>query len=226
MSDPTRVIVVDDHKMFLDALEMVLEGEPDIAMLGAFRNAEDALHACSLSCPDVVLMDVDLPGMGGIEATTRIKESCPDAQIIVITAFQQRSVLTEAIEAGAAGFVPKAHAADELIAVIRKVAAGDVVVPGDLPRTLAELDEARGERQDERARLSQLTSREFEILGALTEGKSTAAMAKDLYISPQTVQSHMKSILWKLAVHSKLEAALLAVRHNLSRVPRRSGERW
>lgn len=211
-----KLMLVDDHQMFVDALDLLLTGEGEVEVVGRFRMAEDAVAACEESCPDVVLMDMDLPGMDGVEGTRRIKQLCPEAQIVIITAFQQREIIVRAIEAGATGYVPKTHAADELSSIIRRAAAGEVVLPaGDLGAVLESLEKVRQERTEAQRRLAMLTSREREVLFELTKGKSTAEIARTLFISPQTVQSHVKSILMKMGVRSKLEAVLEAVRYGV-----------
>jgi DNA-binding NarL/FixJ family response regulator len=220
MSDPIKVFVVEDHRMFADAIELLLATMDGIASMGSVTTAEEALERCRAACPDVVLMDIDLPGMDGIEATPRILEICPEARIVAITALQPDQVLARAIEAGAVGFVPKTQAADHLVEVIRRAAAGEIVLPsGDIVSTLIRLRDARRVRRDTDALFGRLTDREVEILQTIARGKSTFEIAEQLFISPHTVQSHVRSILTKLGARTKLEAVLFALRHGVVRFP-------
>lgn len=220
MSDPIRVLVVEDHQMFADAIELLLATMDGVVYMGSVTTGEEALERCRAACPDVVLMDIDLPGMNGIEATPRILEVCPEARIVAITALQPDQVLAQVIEAGACGFVPKTQAADHLVEVVRRAAVGEMVLPsGDLVSTLMRLRNARRVRRDADALLERLTDREVEILRTIASGKSTFEIAEALFISPHTVQSHVRSILTKLGTRTKLEAVLFALRHGVIRFP-------
>jgi DNA-binding NarL/FixJ family response regulator len=216
MADNIDVLLIDDHRMFSDALELLLKGESGLTMIGAAGSAEDALDMCRDRCPNVVLMDIDLPGMDGIQATRRVKKLCPDAQVVIITALQQPDLISRAIENGACGYVPKTHAADELVSVIKRAAEGDMILPsGEIGAILERLQHARRMRSEADQLLGLLSNREIQILQALSEAKSTSEVAAALFISPLTVQSHVKSILAKLGVRSKLEAVMMALRHGL-----------
>src|SRR5205085_6819525 len=124
-----RVLLVDDHQMFSDAIEILLRDVPGIEIVGSVTTGEDALSAVDAVCPDVVLMDIHLPGIDGIEATRLVKERCPDSSVVVITALQQHELAARAVQAGASGFVPKTRAADDLLDVVRAAAAGEMVLP-------------------------------------------------------------------------------------------------
>ena len=216
MRTPVRVLVVDDHRMFAEALEMLLAGEEDVEIAGAVGTGEEALEVVARVGPDVVLMDIDLPGIDGIEATRRIRELSPLTQVVIITAYQEPAVMAQAIEAGACGFVPKTETADQLVGVIRGAAAGEMILPsGDIRAVLGKLQAAQRARNDADRLIDQLTSREIQILQSIAQGRSTKEVAESLFISQLTVQTHVKNILGKLGVHSKLEAVTFALRHDL-----------
>ena len=219
MSARIKVLIVDDHRMLAEALEVLIAGEDGLESVGAAATAEEALEVARRESPDVVLMDLDLPGVNGIEATARLLEICPDARVVVISALQDAEMLAGAIQAGACGFVPKTRAADELVTVVRRAAAGEIVLPpGDVADLLSRLRDARVERSDVGRRFARLTPREVEVLQAFSEGRSTREVGSHLYISPKTVRTHVDRILLKLEVHSKLDAVVLALRHGVLRL--------
>ncbi len=213
--DQTRVLVVDDHEMFSDALAMLLHRQPDVVLVGSARDAEEALSLLGTE-PDVVLMDLDLPGVDGIQATRQIRLAAPGTKVVVLTAMEDPELIADALAAGACGYVPKTRAVDELMDVVRRAAAGELVLPErDLAPVLEQLRSGRASSPGEAA-LRRLTPRETQILRALAAGDTTTQIADALGISALTVQSHVKSILAKLGVHSKIEAVTLAWRHGLA----------
>jgi DNA-binding NarL/FixJ family response regulator len=218
-SQPIRILIIDDHRMFAEAIELMLSDEDGIEVVGIAGTGEEGIELCRQRCPSVVLMDIDLPGIDGIEATRRIRAICPDARVLVVTALQERDLMVRTIDAGAVGFVPKWHAAGELTDAIRRAADGEIILPGrDVRPILTALQEQQRRRSGARERLGRLTSREVQILQLLANGTSTSGVADALHISPLTVQGHVKSVLTKLGAHSKLEAVSLALRHGLIQV--------
>jgi NarL family two-component system response regulator LiaR len=212
-------LIIDDHRMFADAIELLLAGEDGIEVVGIAETAEKGLELSERECPSVVLMDIDLPGIDGIEATKRVRERCPDARVLIVTAFQDRDVMVQAMDAGACGYVPKTRAADELTDGIRRATAGEIILPAqDFGDILMRLQAKQRQRSSAIERLRRLTSREVQILQLLADGKTTPEVAHELFISPLTVQSHVKSVLSKLGAHSKLEAVTFALRYGLIQV--------
>jgi DNA-binding NarL/FixJ family response regulator len=208
-----RVLVVDDHQMFADALVALLEVEDDVEVIGSVGSGEEALEVCGPGRPDVVLMDIDLPGMDGIQATRGILRICPGAKVVGISAMRDPRLLARAVAAGASGFVPKTRAAEELIRAVRAAAAGEMVLPeGDLAPVLERLRNGAERSSDVDARFATMTSREIEVLQAFADGLSTDEVAVRFRIGVRTVRSHVENVLMKLGVHSKLEAVLLGLR--------------
>jgi DNA-binding NarL/FixJ family response regulator len=217
---PVRVLIVDDHRLFAEALALLLAGNNQIDVIGSAQSGEEAIENWADQQPDVVLMDVDLPRMDGIEATRRLKEINPRVQVIIITAYEEREVVARAMNAGASGFVPKTYAADELLAVIKRAAAGELVLsPAHLLGAMEILRRFREARSDATGLLCSLTPRETEVLQTVTEGRSTEEIAELLGISATTVRTHVKSVLAKLGVHSKLEAVTMGLREGFIRIP-------
>jgi DNA-binding NarL/FixJ family response regulator len=213
-----RVLIIDDHLMFADALRLLLAGEDDIEMAAPVSTAEEAFQILGNLRPHVVLMDIDLPGIDGIEATRILRQRQPQTKVVVLTAYRQLDVIAAAIDAGASGYVPKTQAAEELVSVIRRASTGEMVLPSrDIADIMDRLRRLREIRTDAGQLLSRLTFRELEVLQSIADGKSTAQIAQSMSISPRTVRSHVKSILAKLGVHSKLEAVTMAFRYGALR---------
>src|SRR5206468_2911257 len=221
MAGVLRVLVVDDHEMFSEALALLFTREPGIELVAALPAGEEAAARCREEASDAVLMDVDLPGIDGIEATRRIREASPSTRVVVLTAMENPSLIISAMAAGACGYMSKTRAADDLVNVVRRAASGEIVMADDeLPIVIDKLRMGREPAMIAELALRRLTARETEILRALASGETTGEIADDLRISPLTVQSHVKSILAKLGVHSKIEAVTMAWRFGLASVSR------
>jgi DNA-binding NarL/FixJ family response regulator len=225
MANTTRLLVVDDHRMFAEAIELLLATAEGIEIAGAVGTGEEAVELLSRTRVDVVLMDIDLPGIDGVEATRQIRASHPETYVVIVTALHG-SVMARGVEAGASGFVSKTRATEDLVEVIRRAAAGEIVLPpGEIAEVLGKLQRAATSRATAGVALGTLTPRESDILQQIAQGHSTAGIAKSLFISPFTVQTHVKNILAKLGVHSKLEAVTFALRHGALEVSPGGGHR-
>jgi RNA polymerase sigma factor (sigma-70 family) len=216
------LLICDDHKILTDALATVVELDEELTLVAPpVHAAEEAIALAEEVLPDVVLMDIVFKGggMSGIEATRKIKEASPSTKVVVMTAHDDDRLLVEAVEAGASGFLSKDEAAQEVLAAAKAAADGEVLIdPTTLTRLLAQVAREREAQRDALKLLNDLTEREREILQLLAEGKRNDDIAKQLYISPQTVQTHVRNILGKLRVHSKLEAVSFAVKNGALRV--------
>jgi DNA-binding NarL/FixJ family response regulator len=213
---PVSLLICDDHKILTDALAMVVERDPELRMITRpVHSPEEAIELCREHKPDVVLMDIVFKGpMNGIEATQKIKETSPATKVVIMTAHDDERLLVEAVEAGASGFLGKDEAVDEVLHAAKAAAEGEVLIdPTTLTRLLHQVAREREAMRDAQALLSDLTEREREVLQLLAEGTRNDDIATKLSISPQTVQTHVRNLLAKLGVHSKLEAVAFAVKH-------------
>ena len=220
-TQPIRLLICDDHRILTDTLRTVIEEDGGIDLIAPpVQTPDEAFRLVREHPPDVILMDIEFRGsMSGIEATRRVKELAPQAKVVVMTAHEDERLLVEAIEAGASGFLRKTEGVDELIGALKAAAAGEILVdPQALARMLPLMARDREVRREATERLATLSEREREVLALLTQGLRNEPIAQRLGISPQTVQTHVRNILGKLEVHSKLEAVAFAVRHG-GRVP-------
>ncbi len=216
MTSPTRVsvLICDDHLVLTDALRLVIEQDPRLEMVAEpTRSPVEAVAVSQREHPDVVLMDVFFDGRKkGIEATARIRKASPSTKVVIMSALDDEAMLAEALEAGACGFLSKTRPAEEILQALVSAAQGEFLIdPATMTLLLAKSADAHTRRRS-RDRFEQLTPRELEVLTALANGRRVDEVADDLTISPQTVQTHVRNILGKLGVHSKLEAVTLALR--------------
>ena len=214
-----KLVICDDHRVLTDALALIVRTEPDLELVAdPVQDPDDAIRLCARHRPDVVLMDLVLNArLNGIEATREIKEVSPETRVVIMTGQPDDRSLVGAVEAGASGFLNKTTALEGVVDSVRAAAEGEILIdPATLTRVLATLAREREARQDVERLLGLLTDREREILDLLSRGQRNDDIAATLFISPQTVQTHVRNILRKLKVHSKLEAVALAVRHGHS----------
>jgi DNA-binding NarL/FixJ family response regulator len=200
-----RVLLVDDHRMFAEAIGMFLSTEDDIEVLEVLAGAEGVAERVRALAPDVVLMDIDLPGVDGLIATRQVLQARPETEVVLITALSDPDLAQRGSEAGAFALVAKERAADDLVEVIRGAVGDDEVVPGPQLRLLS----TSGGRN------RTLSPRELQVLQGLVDGLSTEELSAALFVSRRTVQGHVQSILTKLQVRSKLEAAVAGLRQGL-----------
>jgi DNA-binding NarL/FixJ family response regulator len=212
----TSILLVDEHTMFTDALSRLFAGEQDLMPVGAVGTVAEAVVECGRLSPDVILVDLRVPDMGGVAGIRSLRWASPSSVVIVVTDRDDAVAVATAIQSGARGFVLKTQAVEELIAIIRQAAAGEIVFSvSDAPTVIGRIRLARQRENEARRTFERLTTRESQILAHLAHGRSTTETATELHISPLTVRSHVKSILAKLGVHSKLEAVSYALRNGL-----------
>jgi two-component system NarL family response regulator len=210
-----RVLVVDDHALFRHGLLQVLQTTPDIEVVAEASDAPSAIELAAEWLPDVVIMDVRMPDMNGIEAARRIRAAQPTVRILMLTESEEEDDLYGAVRAGATGYLLKAVAIDEIADAIRAVASGQALVsPMMTTKLLAEFN-ALSRRVEEEYGGRRLTRRELEVLRLIARGLSNKDIAAELVIAENTVRNHVRNILEKLEVRSRVEAAMYAVREKL-----------
>jgi two-component system, NarL family, nitrate/nitrite response regulator NarL len=213
MSTPITVVIIDDHVLFRSGLRELLQQE-EINVIGEASTAEAGLDAIARLAPDVAIMDLGLPRMSGHDAIRQIAQTAPGTQVLVLTISAEETDVTEAVLAGACGYLLKDASVVDIVAGVRAAAAGDSMVSPRMAKTL--LRKLRHHEQNERrASTESLSVREKEILRLVVDGKDNAAIAQELYISPYTVKNHISNILLKLQVENRLQAAVCAVRDSL-----------
>jgi DNA-binding NarL/FixJ family response regulator len=217
MNDPPiSLLICDDHRILTDTLRTVVQQDPGLRLVSSpVHEPDEAIEILRREPTDVVLMDIEFRGaMSGIDATRRIKEISPSTKVVVMTAHEDERLLVEAVEAGASGFLRKTEGVDELLAALKAAAAGEILIdPAALARLLPLMAREREIRHEAAQKLAALSDRERQILRMLSEGLRNDDIAELLSISPQTVQTHVRNVLGKLGVHSKLEAVAFAVRN-------------
>jgi len=216
-AESIRVLVVDDHALFRRGLEMVLAQESDIEVVGEAGDGAEAVEKAGDLLPDIVLLDVRMPRRSGIEACTSIKDVAPSAKIIMLTISDEEADLYDAIKAGASGYLLKEISIDEVATAIRAVAGGQSLISPSMASKLLTEFASMIKRTDERQQLPapKLTDRELEVLKLVATGINNRDIAGKLFISENTVKNHVRNILEKLQLHSRMEAVVYAVRERL-----------
>jgi two-component system NarL family response regulator len=215
-----RVVLVDDHALFRRGLELVLAEEPDITIVGQAADGDDAVRLVRDVTPDVVLMDVRMPRMSGIEAAKVIHETVPGTKIIMLTVSDDEADLFGAVRAGASGYLLKEVSIDEVAGAVRAVTRGhSLISPSMASKLLVEFN-ALSKRADERSRSNapKLTDRELQVLKLVSKGMSNRDIANELFIAENTVKNHVRNMLEKLGLHSRMEAVIYAMREQLFEV--------
>ena len=218
MEEPIRVLLVDDHPVVRQGLRAIIDGEPDMEVSGEAGSGKEAIEKAAELLPDVILMDIMMQDVDGVEATRYIKENTPNAKVIILTIYGEDEHVFDSMRAGASGYLLKEVTAEGLLSAIRAVAEGYSLVYPSIARRL--LDEfgrlaQRGARVGPESAISGLTPREREILGLVAQGKTNREIAIDLTLSERTVKTHISNILSKLQLHDRTQAALYAARHGL-----------
>ena len=215
MTDKISILITDDHVLVRQGIRTFLELQPDLTVLGEADSGEAAVRMAAELVPDVVLMDLVMPGIGGVEATRQVKQVSPHSQIIVLTSYHEDEYIFPALRAGALSYVLKDVSPDELAETVRKAAAGESVLH---PRVASRVvQEIRGAKRDTPNLFIELSDRELEVLRLIADGLSNAAIADKLVISEKTVKGHVSNILSKLHMFDRTQAAVFAWQQGLMR---------
>lgn len=209
-----RILIVDDHEVVRVGLRALLDRHPGFIVVDEAGTAREAIQKTLLHRPDVVVMDIRLPGRSGIDACRDIVAQSPQTRVIILTSYAEDELLFDAIEAGACGYVLKQIGSDDLIRAIETVGRGEALLDPSVTRQVLErVREAA--RKDEAAAFAELTEQELRVLALIAEGKTNRQIARALYLGEGTVRNYVSSILGKLGVTNRAEAAAFAVRHHL-----------
>jgi DNA-binding NarL/FixJ family response regulator len=209
-----RIMLVDDHKILRDALKGVLEREHDIVLVGEANDGAEALKRARELHPEIILMDVGLPIMGGIEVTRAVVAEQPETKVIALSTFSDRRIVLQMLDAGASGYVVKSAGRDELLRAIRSVAHSRTYLCPDASAVL--VDSVRGKNATEQPAGDRLGRREREVLQLLAEGHTSPEIGTQLHIATSTVEVHRRNIMRKLELHSIAELTKYAIRNGLT----------
>lgn len=212
-----RILLVDDQAMVRSGLRMILESEDDLVVVAEAADGAQAVRVARAERPDVILMDVRMPEIDGLEATRQITEQTPESRVIVLTTFDLDDYVYGALRAGASGFLLKDAPADDLIAAIRVVDRGDALLAPSVTRRLISEFAERPDRGAPVSGLDDLTDRETEVLRLLATGRSNAEIADELYVSETTVKTHVSHVLTKLGLRDRVQAVVAAYESGLVR---------
>lgn len=212
--DKLRILLVDDHEVVRLGLRSLLERHPDLMVVGEAETANQAVRAVERLAPDVVVLDIRLPGRSGVEACAEIKRCRPKTKIVILTSYAEDEVLLDAIAAGAEGYVLKQVGSDDLVQALRRVGRGEQLLD---PRLTSQVfTKLREMRERERAEaFADLSEQELHVLALVTEGKTNRQIGKALHLSEKTVRNYVSDILAKLGHASRAQAAAYAARHRI-----------
>ena len=215
MSESISVLLVDDHEMVRQGVRAFLITQPDISVVGEAGSGDEAVKLSTQHIPDVILMDLIMPDMDGVEATRRVKQVSPRSQVVVLTSYHEDEHIFPALKAGALSYILKDVSADELAAAVRKAAMGEAVLH---PRVAARvIKELQGRRAEAFNPFTELSERELEVLKLIADGMSNAEMAAKLVLSEKTIKGHVSNILSKLHLVDRTQAAVYAWREGVVR---------
>ncbi|MCD6639907.1 MAG: response regulator transcription factor [Nocardioides sp.] len=217
--EPIRVIVVDDHELFRRGLIMLLGEDADIEVVGEAADGEAAIDMAASTAPDVVLLDVRMPRRTGVEACRAIKEAVPAAKIIMLTVSDEEADLYESVKNGASGYLLKDSSIEEVAQAIRVVNEGQSLISPSMAVKLLDEFKQMSKPEREPGPGLRLTDRELEVLRLVAKGMNNREVAKELFISENTVKNHVRNILEKLQLHSRMEAVMYAMREKLLDLP-------
>jgi two-component system response regulator NreC len=210
-----KLLIADDHAILRQGLRRILEAEPDMAVIGEAATGTDAVKRARQLKPDVVILDISMPDQDGIESLRQIVKTLPTARVLILTVHTEHHVISEAVSAGAAGYLAKDSLDHELVSAVRTVVHGGTVFSPNVSKRLAETSQATQPAPSGYRSLENLTSREREVFLLLAEGKSPSEVASSLFVSPKTVHTHRQHIMEKLGLRTTTELIRYALRQGV-----------
>ena len=213
MNAPIKILLVDDHTLLRSGVKLLLQRNPLFQVVGEASNGLDGVRLAAELQPDVVLMDLNMPGVSGVEALQLMQHDCPDTAIVMLTVSEDAEDLATALRAGACGYLIKNIDADYLVRAIRRAAAGEVVIAEAMTGKLVAQLQAGTRREEPVSELDKLSRREKEIIDCLSRGESNKGIARTLDLAESTVKIHVQNVLKKLNLTSRVQAAVYAVEH-------------
>lgn len=214
-SDPIRILIADDHGVVRAGLRALLDAEPDLQVVGEATDSQEALRLTGELHPDVVLLDISMPGLGGIESTRQIRAAEPEIRVLILTVHEDEGLLRASLQAGAAGYVTKRAVETELISAIHAVQRGDLYVHPTMTRSLVKDISPLSPPAADSDHVEPLTPRETEVLRLIAQGHTNRQTADVLGISVRTVETHRANIMGKLGLHGRVQLVRYAMEHGL-----------
>ncbi len=212
-----RILLADDHALFRQGLKSLLEAEGDFKVIGEAKDGREALRHALEAKPDVILMDIQMPGLDGVQATQEILREWPQARVVILTMYRQDAYVFEAVKAGARGYLLKDTDAKALIEAIRRVAAGEVLLDAELAGQI--IQDFKAKREEAPGAHAELSEREVQILRLVAQGYTNLEIAAELSLSEKTVRNRLSEIFQKLHLNNRTQAALYAIREGLAEPP-------
>ncbi|MCK9444226.1 MAG: response regulator transcription factor [Tissierellaceae bacterium] len=212
------VLIADDHVLIREGIKQILELEEDIHVVGQAGNGEEAFEMCESLKPDIVLLDINMPKLNGIEALRKFKDMGIKSKVIILTIHEDKEYILKTIKLGANGYLLKDSTADNLLKGIRRVAAGETYIQQSVADLVSTASDRDGTNDDTTDIISLLTTREYEVLILIAEGLNNKDIAEKLFISEKTVKNHVSNIFKKLELNDRVQAAIFAYKNNLKKL--------
>lgn len=212
------VLIADDHVLIREGIKQILELEEDIHVVGQAGNGEEAFEMCESLKPDIVLLDINMPKLNGIEALRKFKDMGIKSKVIILTIHEDKEYILKTIKLGANGYLLKDSTADNLLKGIRRVAAGETYIQQSVADLVSTTSDRDGNNDDSTDTISLLTTREYEVLILIAEGLNNKDIAEKLFISEKTVKNHVSNIFKKLELNDRVQAAIFAYKNNLKKL--------
>ncbi|HPE80176.1 MAG: UvrY/SirA/GacA family response regulator transcription factor [Sedimenticolaceae bacterium] len=207
-----RIMLVDDHDLFRAGVRSILQAQDGMVVVGEYANGEDAVNAVRTEAPDLILMDVNMPGIGGVEATRKILKIAPNARVIAVTVLSDDPFPNQLLDAGARGYISKGSGSEEMLEAIRMVMRGQHYISGDVAQKLTLANFRKG---GESSVLGTLSAREMQVMMMITQGQGNQQISDALFLSPKTISTYRHRLYEKLDVSNDVELTHLAIRHGL-----------